>query len=207
MSKANYTKLLTECLQVEKDGNIQNLKQMLLNMIAETDAASNNKKNNVKDLQKAILAYLKKSEKLNKNTRPMLCKANIKDDKLELCNGYTAIILNNSNIQGLPIVTEGAFPNIKEIIKNDNLKQLEYTLDMIEISRKLALKKIDKVNNIVNSLFIDCKYIDAELLHPIIKMLGTDVILYGDGKETTPLYLESEIGKAVVLPWKPKNNG
>ena len=207
MSKANYTKLLNELLVAEKDGNTSNLKQMIVSMISELDVESNNKKNNVKDLQKNILAYLKQSAKLNNNVRPILSKANINNDTIELCNGFSVIIINNANVDGLPLVETGDFPKVKEFFKVTDYVELDYTINSLELSKKLALRKAEKNVNIVNSMFIDCKYIDVDLLNPVLKILGNDIKIYGNGKDNSAIILESKIGKALILPWKPKNKG
>ena len=142
--------------------------------------------------------------------RPLFHKIYKVDSSYQMCDGFTAIVLNNI-IEGLELNEEiGDYLDCRNIINNCNPTSNNYEkveIDILELEQQAITVKKVKGNPLpfeYASKIQDVYYNPVYLLRAI-KILGTTDVEISinviDNK--APIYLKSELGEAIVLPIRP----
>ena len=205
----NIEKLILDDKILIAKEKLQELKSNIIYDMAMKNLKGN--KNN-KDQLKYAKQLLKNSYTKNEN-RPLFHKIYKVDDTFQLCDGFTAIVLNNM-IDGLELNTEkGDYLDCRKIIKSCNPTGYEYQkekIDMLELEQQaIKIKKIKDIPIPLENIGkIKNTYYNPMYLLWAIKILGTTNvnIYFNNSNPKEPIYLKSELGEAIVLPIKqPKN--
>lgn len=146
------------------DQNNQTIKEKLFQLKEELEfeimqEENSNKNKNLNTVAKSCLNILKTQKQY-----PILQKAVIRNNQLELTNRYIMIVFKNKNYISLPFhdeETTNKYPSFDLIINNARLNDLEITLNVKEIRNKYkiykSLKKEEKqkIKNIGYTLYYD----------------------------------------------------
>lgn len=151
---------------------------------------------------KAINAYL------SKNGREEFKKAWIENDKMCLTNGYTGFMFNKT-LECVEISEQSIF-NLSKCFPNES-NYKETTLDIADVKYQIKLHKAKESEKKQKekteyTYIINNQYYNAKYLVDSYKILGGDIIFKQGENNLSPAILESENGKAIVMPIrKPKD--
>lgn len=141
-----------------------------------------------------------------KNKRPSLIQMMYKiDDTYQLTDGYVGVVLNEK-IEGLELNTaEEEYLDCRRVIdKSDFRYNLNYK--KVDINLETLTQQAIGMKNTKVEIYIGETYFKPMNLLRAIKILGTDnVEVYFNTKGENNIYLESPLGRAVVLVTKRKN--
>lgn len=197
----NILNLLTKECYLEVAKKLQDLKSSIIYDIARKNCKGN------KNYQ------LKSAKELLKNSiqkypvNSLYCKIYKIDNTYQLCDGSTAVVLNNM-IEGLELNQEkGNYLDCRRIIKDCNYSgnYEKIKLDILDLEQEVI--KVKKLKSLTweNALHIKNLYFNPIFLLRAIRILGTEnVEIYVHNSSKIKLaYLESELGEAIVLPITP----
>lgn len=204
--------ILEEILKMEKEGiDVTRIKQMTLDLIVKSDNTLSNKKTNTLQLQKLILAYLKKMD----DHRPVLKTVKLDTNGYWFTNGYTLFNLFSAmKIEGLPlwndsmqqeyINTSGYFEGIDNR-SNEKIDMvlLNQKVELMKSIKKLNKTKIDKVALNDDTCYqLHGKYFNPMLLLEAVKILGGEVsdIHFKSDSPVEGITLFGNNGKCLILP-------
>lgn len=208
LNKIDYIEnlLLEEKLQLATE-KIQELKKVIIYDIALKSATAGQKER-LRSAKELI-----KNSKLKNESRPLFHKIYKVDDTFQICDGYTAVVLNDM-IEGLELNTEKAeYLDCRKIINSCNPSGYNYEkveIDMMELEQKsIQAKRVkDRDFTTDEKLIINNLHFNPIFVLRAIKILGKDKVnIYAHTtSQIEPLYLKSDYGEAIVLPIRqPKN--
>lgn len=198
--------LLEEKLQLATE-KIQELKKVIIYDIA-LKSATGGQKERLRSAKELI-----KNCKLANESRPLFHKIYKVDDTYQICDGYTAVVLNEM-IEGLELNTEKAeYLDCRKIINSCNPTGYNFEkveIDMMELEQKsIQAKRVkDRDFTTEEKIIINNLHFNPIYVLRAIKILGKDnVNIYAHTtSQVEPLYLKSDFGEAIVLPIRqPKN--
>ena len=208
----SYSKALEMTIEIEKgDRGIQDLKEYLSKLIATEETTKANKQGGTLKLQKSIMAYIKRYSKDN-IARPVLNTVNINsDNKLELCNGFTAYQINppQIKIEGLPYTNETNMEFVKldgMFLTEEQLYTIDEQLDIELLNQKLALYKANKKKtNAENSYVVSNRYVNPQFIKDAVELLGADITfkVQNDNPHHV-VFVYSPVGRGLILPIRIK---
>jgi hypothetical protein len=187
--------------QWAKDLIIKNLKteiEKVLILEAAKATGGISKKNRIT----AVLNYIKQID----NTIPNIKGSFYTEGKQSICNGYSAIILNEE-LEGIPKIPE----HIEAIKIKDFFdgawNDTEFTVKASEIAAHYKIAKAEagktKTEYTPKGRYkIGDQIFDISLLLETTKILGDCTIKIKE-RAIDPILFESEVGKAIVLPLRP----
>ena len=214
-----------ELLNMLDERDYSGIRQYILNKITES-------KTKPSDLSKmkAFSKLAKATRKEYKESKPALAGAYTLDDKLCLCDGFRAFIMNwdVSQVPNLEMIEEDKVSekfdinkvyqekDRTEIVKIDTeklkIQYTEYKAKLKLVKSEKGMTKEHKVRNIQERYFVveskagfvshfNIEYIKE--LHDIMDLDNSEITL---GKEwTQALQVENSFGKALVLPIRLPN--
>lgn len=209
----SYSKALEMTIEIEKGNRgIQDLKEYLSKLIATEEIAKANKQGGTLKLQKSIMAYIKRYSKEN-IAKPVLNTVNINsENKLELCNGFTAYQINppHIKIEGLPYTNETNMEYVKldgMFLTEDQLYNTEEKIDIELLNKKLALYKANKKKvNEENSYVIGNRYVNPQFIKDAVELFGTDITFkVQNDNPHHAVFVYSTLGRGIILPVRIKN--
>ena len=208
----SYSKALEITIEIEKgDRGIQDLKEYLSKLIATEETTKANKQGGTLKLQKSIMAYIKRYSKDN-IARPVLNTVNINsDNKLELCNGFTAYQINppKIKIEGLPYTNETNMEFVKldgMFLTEEQLYTVDEQLDIELLNQKLALYKANKKKtNAENSYVVSNRYVNPQFIKDAVELLGADITFkVQNDNPHHAVFVYSPVGRGLILPIRIK---
>lgn len=208
----SYSKVLEMTIEIEKGSRgIQDLKDYLSKLIATEETTKTNKQGGTLKLQKSIMAYIKRYQKEN-IAKPVFNTVNINsDNKLEICNGFTAYQINppQLKIEGLPYTNETNMEYVKlegMFLSDAQLITLNDVIDIELLNQKLALYKANKKKvNEENSYVIGNRHINPQFVKDTIELLGNDITFkVQNDNPHHAVFVESTVGIGLMLPVRIK---
>ena len=206
MKNTDFLKEINSILAVEKNLQEDLLKQLKEKITLDIMQEENKSRGgNYKTVSNACMQVLKRDK-----CRPILNKAIIRDNTLQLTDSYRAVIFKNSDYVSLPLHDEETtckYPRLEPVFYRGNI-EIKIDKNKFETDYKLfkALPNKDK-KEVKNFAYCICEemktYVDIEYLKNMLDIFSCekDIIIYVSALSgNKPILFESENIKAVLLP-------
>lgn len=206
MKNTEFLKEINSILAVGRDLQEDLLKQLKEKITLDIMQEENKSRGgNYKTVSNACIQILKRDK-----YRPIINKAIIRDNTLQLTDGYRAVIFKKADYINLPLHDEETtdhYPKLEPLFYRGNI-EIKIDKNKFETDYKLfkALPNKDK-KEVKNFAYCICEemktYVDIEYLKNMLDIFCMEKefkIFISSLFNTRPIYIESENIKAVLLP-------